>query len=154
VGIEQSDIRTYLRVLWRWKLLVLAILLVIPAAAYAYASSKPKVYASGALLQVQALAVDTSLFGASVPAPQAQTLLSAARLVTTTAVARTAAEQLREPTSTARSLLAGVSATADVQADFITISARAPTPTRAAQFARAHGCSPVTSGPLVSRGRL
>ena len=137
MGIEQSDIRTWLRVLWRWKLLILAIVVVIPLAAYLYASSKPKVYMSSALLQVQALAVDTSLFGTSVPAPQSQTLLSAARLVTTTAVAQTAADELGEPRTTARSLLAGVTATADVQADFITISARAPTARRAAAVANA-----------------
>ena len=137
MNIEQSDIRTWLRVLWRWKLLILAIVVVIPVAAYVYASSKPKVYASSALLQVQALAVDTSLFGTSVPAPQSQTLLSAARLVTTTSVAQTAADELGEPRSSARSLLNDVTATADVQADFITITAQAPTPGRAAAVANA-----------------
>lgn len=145
MGIEQSDIRTWLRVLWRWKLLILAIVVVIPVAAYVYASSKPKVYESSALLQVQALAVDTSLFGANVPAPQSQTLLSAARLVTTSAVAQTAADELGEPRSTARSLLSGVTATADVQADFITISARAPTARRAAAVANAFAQAVVTT---------
>jgi len=137
VTAERGDLRAYLRVLWRWKLLVLAFVVIIPTATYVYVSSQPKVYASSALLQVQALTVDTSLFGASVPAPQSQTLLSAARLVTTSAVAQTAADQLGEPRSTARSLLADVTATADVQADFITIRAEAPTAARAAAVANA-----------------
>lgn len=142
---DRGDLRAYLRVLWRWKLLILAFVVIIPTATYVYVSSKPKVYASSALLQVQALAVDTSLFGTSVPAPQSQTLLSAARLVTTSAVAQTAADKLGEPRSTARSLLSGVSATADVQADFITITAQAATPARAAAVANAFADAVVTT---------
>lgn len=154
MGIEQSDIRTYLRVLWRWKLLILAIVVVIPVAAYVYASSKPKVYQASALLQVQALAVDTSLFGADVPAPQSQTLLSAARLVTTTAVAQTAADKLGEPRASARALLAGVTATADVQADFITISAQAASAQRASKVANAFADAVVTTRSNQAIGRL
>ena len=154
MGIEQSDIRTYLRVLWRWKLLILAIVVVIPVAAYVYASSKPKVYAASVLLQVQALAVDTSLFGSEIPAPQSQTLLSAARLVTTTAVAQTAAEELGEPRASARGLLGGVTATADVQADFITISAQAASPARAAAVANAFAAAVVTTRSNQAIGRL
>jgi polysaccharide biosynthesis transport protein len=145
MSAERTDLRAYLRIVWRWKLLILAIVVVIPVAAYVYVASKPKVYASSALLQVQALAVDTSLFGASIPAPQSQTLLSAARLVTTTSVARTAAEELGEPRSSGPALLAGVTATADVQADFITISAQAATPQRAADVANAFAEAVVTT---------
>ena len=137
VSAEHGDVRAYLRVLWRWKLLILAFVVVIPVATYVYVSSKPKVYESSALMQVQALAVDTSLLGADVPAPQSQTLLSAARLVTTTAVAETAAEKLGEPRSSARALLEDVTATADVQADFISVAARAATGRRAAAVANA-----------------
>jgi capsular exopolysaccharide synthesis family protein len=142
---EHGDIRAYLRVLWRWKWLVAAFVIVIPVGVFLYVSSKPKVYEASALLQVQAVAVDTSLFGADIPQPQSQTLLSAARLVTTTAVARTAARELGEPESTARSLLAGVTATPELQADFITISAQAPTGRRAADVANAFAAAVVTN---------
>jgi len=151
---EHGDLRTYMRVLWRWKLLVLAFVIVIPLAVYVLTASKPKVYEANVLLQVQALAVDTSLFGAGFPAPQSQTLLSAARLVTTTAVAQTAAEELGESRSTARALLANVTATADVQADFITVAARAPTGRRAAAVANAFAAAVVTNRTDQAVGRL
>jgi capsular exopolysaccharide synthesis family protein len=154
VSGDHGDLRAYLRVLWRWKLLVLAFVVVIPVATYVYTSSKPKVYEAGTLLQVQALAVDTSLFGTDAPAPQGQTLLSAARLVTTTAVARRAAETLREPQSTARRLLGMVTATADVATDFITITARAPTGRRAADVANAFAEAVVTTRTDQAVGRL
>ncbi len=153
-GEHGSDVRAYLRVLWRWKLLVAAFVVVIPVATYVYVSSKPKVYAASTLLQVQALAVDTSLFGTEQPAPQAQTLLSAARLVTTTAVAQTAAQELGEPRATGRALLGGVTATADVQADFITIAARAATARRAAAVANAFAEAVVKTRTNQAVGRL
>jgi capsular exopolysaccharide synthesis family protein len=154
VSAERSDVRAYLRILWRWKLLILAFVVVIPVATYVYVSSKPKVYEASALMQVQALAVDTSLLGAEVPPPQSQTLLSAARLVTTTAVAETAAQQLGEPRSTARTLLKGVTATADVQADFISVAARAPTGRRAAAVANAFADAVVANRTADAVNRL
>ena len=152
--VEQSDVRSLFKVLWRWKLLIIAFVVVIPSAVFAYVSSKPKVYQSSTLLQVQALVVDTSLFGTALPAPQSQALLSAARLVTTTAVARTAAQKLGEPVSTAPSLLAGVSAFPNVEADFITISARAPNGRRAADVANAFAAAVVTNRTDRAVGRL
>ena len=154
MSAEHADVRAYLRVLWRWKLLVLPFVVVLPVAAYVYVSSLPKVYAASALLQVQALAVDTSLLGADVPTPQSQTLLSAARLVTTTAVAQTAAELLGEPRSSARRLLEDVTATADVDADFIGVSARAPTARRAAAVANAFAAAVVKNRTNDAIGRL
>ena len=151
---DHGDLRAYIRVLWRWKLLILAFVVVIPVAAYIFVSSKPKVYEASVLMQVQALAVDTSLFGADVPPPQAQTLLSAARLVTTTAVAATAAKELGEPPSNARKLLSDVTATADVQADFITVAARAPTGERAADVANAFAAAVVANRTNQAVGRL
>lgn len=154
MSTDHADLRAYLRVLWRWKLLVLAFVIVIPVAVFVFVSSKPKVYAAGALLQVQALAVDTSLLGADVPAPQSQTLLSAARLVTTTAVAETAAVELGEPRSSGRELLKNVTATADVEADFITVAARAPTADRAAAVANAFATAVVKNRTNDAIGRL
>ena len=154
MSAEHTDLRAYLRVLWRWKLLVLAFVVVIPVGAFVFASSKPKVYESSALLQVQALAVDTSLLGAAVPPPQSQTLLSAARLVTTTAVAQIAADELGEPRSSTGELLKSVAATADVAADFVAVSARAPTAGRAAAVANAFAGAVVTNRTNDAIGRL
>jgi len=154
VNDEANNVRAYLKVLWRWKLLVLAVVVAIPAAVYFFVSSQPKVYESSVLLQVQPLAVDTSLFNTQVAAPQTETLLSAARLVTTTGVAATAAEKLGEPRSSARRLLAGITATADVEADFITVAARAPSGRRAADVANAFAAAVVTSRTNLAVRRL
>ncbi|MEJ7786362.1 MAG: polysaccharide biosynthesis tyrosine autokinase [Solirubrobacteraceae bacterium] len=145
MNTEQTDVRTYLKVLWRWKLLIVAFAVVIPTTVYFFVSSQPKVYESSALLQVQPLAVDTTLFNAEVPVPQAQNLLSAARVITTTKVAAVAAEKLGEPRSTARQLLANVTATADVEADFITVTAKGPGGQRAAAVANAFADAVVTT---------
>ena len=151
---EQGDLRTYLKVLWRWRLLVLAVLVVIPTTVYLVVSSQPKVYESSVLLQVQPSAVDTSLFSNQVPAPQAQTLLSAARLVTTTYVAEAAAKELGEPRSRGRSLLDNVKATPDVDADFISIAARSHSSTRAADVANAFAAAVVSFRKNQAVGRL
>ncbi|MEJ7785096.1 MAG: polysaccharide biosynthesis tyrosine autokinase [Solirubrobacteraceae bacterium] len=151
---EQSDIRTYLGVLWRWRVLVIAFVVAIPMAVYAYVSSQPKIYESNVLLQVQPLAVDTSLFNTAVPAPQAQTLLSAARLITTTAVAEAAAKELEEPPSSARQLLAKITATADVEADFITVFSRAGSGQRAAEVANAFAAAVVSTRAEQAVSRL
>jgi capsular exopolysaccharide synthesis family protein len=141
---EQSDVRAYLQVFWRWRFLVLAIVVVIPVAAYAYVSGQAKVYQSSVLMQVQQLTVDTSLF-ADTPAPQAQNLTSAARLITTTGVARAAAKELGESPASARTLLVDVTATPDLDAGFITIAAHAPTARRAADVANAFASAVVTT---------
>jgi len=150
----QGDVRAYLKVLWRWKFLILAIVVVIPSAVYVWVSGQPKQYQSNALLQVQPLAVDTSLFNTYAPAPQAQTLLSAARLITTTGVAQAAAEELREPRSSAGKLLSQVTATADVEADFVTIVAQSSTGARAAEVANAFAAAVVTTRTEQAVGRL
>jgi len=142
---EPGDIREYLQVLWRWKALVIAFVVVIPVAVYQYVSSQPKVYESSVLLQVQPLAVDTSLFNTVAPPPQTQTLLSAARLITTTGVAEAAAKKLGEPRSGARRLLENVTATADTEADFVTVAVRADSGRRAAQVANAFAAAVVTT---------
>lgn len=142
---EQSDVRTYVTLLWRWRFLVLAILVVIPSGVYVYVSEQPKVYESTVLMQVQQLTVDTSLFSETPPPPQAQILASAARLITTTGVAEAAAKELGDSPAPPRKLLSSVTATADVDAGFITIAARAPTPTRAADVANAFAAAVVTT---------
>lgn len=142
---ESGDLRVYLTALWRWRLVILAFVIVIPTAVYAYVSSQPKEYEASALMQVQPLAVDTSLFNTEAPVPQAQTLRSAARLITTTGVAQAAAEELGEPRSSARALLSGVTATANVDADFITILANASSGQRAADVANAFAAAVVTT---------
>ena len=66
-----------------------------------------------------------------------QAVLSAARLIATNGVARAAASRLGEPRPAPRGLLDAVTATADTQAGFVTIAARASKAKRAADVANA-----------------
>jgi non-specific protein-tyrosine kinase len=130
--------RDYPRIFWRWKWLVIACVVVIPLAAYAIASRTQAEYSSNTLVQVSGPAVDTSLFTTFVvPTPQDAVLRSVARLVSTAATARKAAGYLHPPPPDPLALLHKVSATADVSAGFITVTATDPVPQRAADIANA-----------------
>jgi len=130
----QQDFRTYLRILWRWKLLFLAFVVLIPAGAYLLERDKPKVYQSSTLLDASgsSLAVGTSDLPSVSDNPQA-----VARLVTTDSVASLAARKLGEPLSNVGSLLGAVTATADSTTGFLTITAQSHDPTLAAEIANA-----------------
>lgn len=132
---------------------MLAIVVVLPTAVYAYVSGQPKVYESSVLMQVQQLAVDTSLFADAPAPPQDQVLASAARLITTTGVAQAAARELGDRPVSARSLLGDVTAT-PTDAGFITISARARDARRAADVANAFAAAVVTTRRDQAVGRL
>ncbi len=49
----QQDLSTYLRIFWRWKFLLLAFVVLIPLAVYVVERSKPKVYQSSTLVELQ-----------------------------------------------------------------------------------------------------
>ena len=49
----QQDLRTYLRILWRWKFLFLAFLVLTPLAVYLFERSQQKVYESSTLMELQ-----------------------------------------------------------------------------------------------------
>jgi len=148
MNIVQSDPRTYLKVIWRRKLLFLVFLVAVPGIAYFITSREQKVYQSSVLLQEGALPVDTSLFtSGTAPAPNAtpdpQTLGGEARVIETTAVARLAARQLPPRALKAVTLLSSVTATADPSTGFITVAAKASTPSMAAEIANAFGAAVV-----------
>ncbi len=128
----RQDLRTYLRILWRWKFLFLIFLVPVPLAAYLLERGQPKVYQSRALL---------SLAGnptAAVPvATDQQQVEAAARLLTTTPVAKKAAMLLPRPPANSASLLEGVTASGDPTTGFVTITAQNRDPVRAAAIANA-----------------
>jgi succinoglycan biosynthesis transport protein ExoP len=125
----QQDVRTYLRILWRWKLLLLAFLVLIPLAAYFVERSKPKIYQSSTLISPRL----GSAFGGSAVT---FSLPGVARLVTTTPVARAAAALLHPPASPG-SLLGEVSTSFDTTTGFLTITAQDHDPRQAATIANA-----------------
>lgn len=133
-----TDLRHYFKVFWRWKLIFLATVVVLPVGAYLLSKSNSKIYAASILMQVQAVP-DIALLGApSVAAPNEQVLESAARLVRTRAVAGEVAKRL-DPPGNPRSLLSAVSVTPDVKAGFLTLTGSAASPQRAADVANAFG---------------
>ena len=139
---SKADLHEYLAPLWRRKWVILACLVLIPAAVYVLSSRSPKVYESSTTLQVQALAVDTSLFTGSQPPPvgqRSQDLAAAARLVKTSRVAQDAARRLGITLRDPRPLLEKVSVATDEDAQFVTIKIAESSPARAARTANAFG---------------
>jgi succinoglycan biosynthesis transport protein ExoP len=131
---DQQDLRASLSSLWRWKWLVLALLIAVPAASYALESRKTERYRSSALVQVQSVSVDPSLFQQAQVGNQG--LLSVARLVETTAIAR-AAGRLLHPPQDGRALLGQIDVAPDTDTGFLSIAAADEIPARAAAIANA-----------------
>src|SRR5438045_9527478 len=91
-----KDFRTYLRILWRWKWLLLAFLIAAPVAAYLVERGKPNVYQSSALVGVNSATVNTALLGAN-GSFSTTNVTAIAQLVTTRPVAREAALLMHPP---------------------------------------------------------
>ena len=127
----QQDVRSYLRILWRWRLPFLACLVLIPAAVYLIEQGKPKVYQSNTLVQLTGQGT-AGASGAVAPT----NLLAVAQLVTTTPVA-TAAAAILHPPGRVQTLLHEVTASADTSTGFLTITAHDRSPQRAAAIANA-----------------
>ena len=140
-GTGQHDLKSYLRILWRWKLLFVAILVLIPLGAYLLERGRPKLYQSTALIQPLNTAISPASSGGIGSAPangsaSVVNLMAAAQLVTTPTVAQIAAGNLQPPAGTG-SLLHEVSATANTNTGFLTITAQDRDPDRAAAIANA-----------------
>ena len=130
-----KDLRSYLAVIWRWKFLLLAFVIVVPAIAFVLEKSSTKIYRSSALVGVNQTTVDSSVLsqGGSF---STSNVTAIAQLVTTTPVAQVAAGLMRPPT-TADQIVGEVSATGDDTTNFITIAAQDQSPARAAAIANA-----------------
>jgi capsular exopolysaccharide synthesis family protein len=129
---EQNDLRSYLRTLWRWKLLFLAFLIAAPVVSYFLQADKAKQYQSSTLLQIQGISLDSSLLGGQ--SLSSDNLQAIARLVTTRPIADGAAKLLHAPPG---SLLGKAQATADTDTGFLTITVTDTQPARAAAIANA-----------------
>ena len=129
---ERSDPRAILRILWRWKLLFLAILVAAPVISYLVVRNKPKVYESSTLISVTSAQVS----GGTAGSIGVSNVVAIARLVNTSPVASVAAKLLNPPANPA--VIAGeVAASGDVATGFITITAQAHKPAEAAAVANA-----------------
>lgn len=131
---ESQDFRGFLRTVWRWKLLVLAFVAVIPAASYALEVRKARVYSASALVQARSVSIDPTLLGSASSAPES--ILTVARLVQTRTIAAAAGRLMRPPEPGA-AISGLISVAPDTDTGFLTISATAPDPRRAADVANA-----------------
>jgi succinoglycan biosynthesis transport protein ExoP len=130
-----KDLRSLLRVLWRWRFLFLAFLIAAPVAAYLVERGKPKVYKSSALVGVNSETVNTTVLGSS-GSFSTTNVTAVAQLVTTRPVAHEAAKSMHPPGDPAQ-LVGEVSATGNPTTNFINITATDRSPVRAAQIANA-----------------
>ncbi len=125
--------------MWRRKWLLLAIVIVIPAAVYVGSSLLPKTYQSKATIDVQATADASTLFSSQIRSSSG--IAEAETLIKTTLVGRRAARLLGMPPSAARGLVGHVSVAptnpADTKGEFLTITARGSNPNEAARIANA-----------------
>jgi capsular exopolysaccharide synthesis family protein len=129
------DVRSYLRMVWRWKWLVLFFVVAAPAAAFALEAGKAQTYKSSALVGINSTTVNTALVNGG-GSFSTSNVTAIAQLVTTTPVAQIAARLINPPANPAQ--IAGeVSASGDPATNFLTISATDLSPTRSAAITNA-----------------
>lgn len=139
---ESGDPRHYLRLVGRWKWLLLAVVVVIPLAVFGASRLLPTEYQARTTLFVQGTSIDsgdtTNPITVSTSSPG-----DVARLITTPLVGTVVAKRLGDPPSEGRALARTVSATLDetgsgsTQSGFLTIVAQAGDPQRALAIAQA-----------------
>ena len=125
-GNPTQDLRTILRVFWRWKALFLVLLLAPPVVAYLLVRNNAKQYQSSALV---ALSQNASV-AAGVPQ---QNIQAVAQIIETTSFRNVAATLMKRGEA-----LGGVSAVADSSTGFITITSTGNSPAAAADTANAY----------------
>src|SRR5437764_3662236 len=129
-----KDLRTYLRILWRWKVLFLVFLIGAPVVAYLIERGQPKTYRSSALVGVNGATVDTTVLqGGSFSTTNVQAV---AQLVTTRPVAARAARLMKPPANPGE-IVGEITTSADTNTNFLMINAEDRSPQRAAAIANA-----------------
>lgn len=137
--VQGADLRRYLEPYWRRRWLVLAILILIPAGVYGASKLVEPRYEASTTLLVRSTNFSSQAFTTQISVATGSAA-AAARLVTTTPVARAAARKLDEPSSDAGALLGAVSVDfddSDTSSQFMTITATSDDPDRAADIANA-----------------
>jgi capsular exopolysaccharide synthesis family protein len=130
-----KDLRAYLRILWRWKLLILGLILLPPVGAYLLERGKPKTYKSSTLVGINGATVNSSATSGG-GSFSTDNVTAIASLVTTTPVAQIAASLLHPPANPG-DIAGEVSAVGDASTNFLTITAVDRSPIRAAAIANA-----------------
>lgn len=136
---EALDLQRWGRVVRRRKWLLLAIVVLIPAVVYGISTQLPKTYRSSTTLLLHPTGTGSTVFSAA--SPNTDSAEETATLAQTTLVAGRAARILGEPPQDGRGLLGQVevapTSPAETKGNFITITAEASDPERAARIANA-----------------
>jgi capsular exopolysaccharide synthesis family protein len=130
-----NDIRTYVRILWRWRYLFLVFVVTAPVVAYLLSRGQSPEYKSSALVGINQATVNTSML-ASGGSFSTSNVTAIAQLVTTTPVAQVAAALFHPPANPGQ-IASEVTASGDSTTNFITISATDRNPARAQAIANA-----------------
>jgi capsular exopolysaccharide synthesis family protein len=147
------NLRYYLRQAWRRKWLLLAVIVLIPAATYFLTNRQAKVYEASTLLKVAPQNIDVSSQITFTSSGASET----ATIIKTTGVARLAAKQMGEPPSAARSLLGKIKTVVQgegTEAGFLSITARDSDPKQAARIANAFAAAITQSRTNDALGRI
>src|SRR5262245_5840419 len=134
------DYRRYVRQAWRRKWILIAVIVLIPLAAYLLTQRQAKVYEASTLMKVapQNISVSNTITFGTSGATETETIIK------TTGVARLAARQLNLPPSAAGSLLGKISTGVEgegTDTGFLRIIARDSDPQQAARIANAFAAS-------------
>src|ERR1700745_29857 len=118
-----KDLRSYLRMFWRWKWVFLFFVIAAPAVSYALAGGQTKTYKSSALVGINSTTVNTALLNGTSGSFSTSNVTAIAELVTTPPVADLAAG-LMPPRADPHQIVGEVSATGDQTTNFLTITAQ------------------------------
>jgi receptor protein-tyrosine kinase len=145
------DIRSYIRAVWRWKLLILVFVVGAPVVAYLLEHGKPNTYSASTTVSLNASGSVTTSGGSTVF--QSTNIKAIAQLITTSSVANIAATELTPP-QTASEAVSGVSTSANITTGFITITAVKNSATDAAAVANAFATALNTDGSKQAKKAL
>lgn len=131
------DMMSYVRTIWRWKLLILVLVVGAPVVSYLVERNKQPTYQASALISINNATSSSSASANAASSPFATGNINAiARLLTTTPIADIAGRQMSPPVS-GLAIVNDVTATADPTTGFISITANAANPYFASKVANA-----------------
>jgi Mrp family chromosome partitioning ATPase/capsular polysaccharide biosynthesis protein len=130
----QLDLRAYARPIWRWKWLVLLMVILAAGGAYALTRREAKTYESASLVYVQNADPAASVGGQASSGTATQELQDIATLFTGQAITATVYQKLHLPIGSAGTVVVSPSSSSD----FITVTATSHSPGLAARLANTY----------------
>jgi receptor protein-tyrosine kinase len=148
-----SDLRDFLRPIWRHRWLVAIVVAVTTVATYAYDEHKPDEFKSSTQIFLQASEVDQALFSLGGPVQGDRNIVNQASLLQTPSVARVVARRIGfngDPDV----LLSSISVTPSTGSDFLVVTAVAGTAPRAAELANTFAAAFISLRAATTRAEV